>query len=115
MNILLTLHLLHFLLMPCTAHETDLIGKWKYENKIVEIKKHNVYEGILIANAENKHVGQKILQNLTFVKDHFEGQLYLPGKKMYVNCTIRLIDYNTIQITANKGWMSQTQVWHREY
>jgi hypothetical protein len=73
-----------------------------------------VYEGTLIANSENKHVGQKILQNLSYVKDHFEGQLYLPGKKIYVDCTIQFIDYNTIQITAKKGLMSQTQVWHRQ-
>lgn len=59
-------------------------------------------------------VGTTIIYNLRFDgKNYVNGKIYAPKRGLIADCSIRIIDNNTIEITGKKGLFNDTKTWTR--
>ncbi len=94
-------------------NDPDLLtGKWKTEEgKIVTISEENgIFTGKVVGE-KNKIVN--ILKNMKYSKDKYNGVLYAAKRNMTLDCTIKVKEEDTIEVTVKKGFIEKTLKWNR--
>lgn len=94
-----------------------LIGKWQNPDgsRRMEIYKNgNQYFGKIIwlkSNNDNVKIGDIVLKNIVFSNNQWTGMITAKGNEM--NCSITMMNSNTINIKAKMGFISKSKAWAR--
>lgn len=105
----------------------DILGVWLMANQNVKVKiyqKNNQFYGKVIwmdddANKKNFSLGGTIFDNMKYnarTKRYESGNFY--GRGYRLNCSLRLIEDNKMEVSVSKGFLHQvrycTRVNHNE-
>ena len=93
-----------------------VLGKWTNEDKsrVVEfVKTGSGYEAVIRAAPDPALVGKKQLTGLVFGNGKYTGIVWLPKKGKSYPCVLKMKTDNTLELTANAGFMSKSQIWSK--
>ena len=93
-----------------------LIGKWSNEDKsrVIEFRKAgDKFEGIIISASDPSLIGKKQFTEVELKNGQYRGSLHLPRKNRRFSCTIKMLNNGSLEITAQAGFSSRSQIWTR--
>jgi uncharacterized protein (DUF2147 family) len=93
-----------------------LIGKWTNEEKsrTIEFRKAaDKMEGIIISASDPSLIGKKQFTEVELQNGQYRGSLHLPRKNRRFSCTIKMLNNGSLEITAQAGFSSRSQIWTR--
>lgn len=100
-----------------TDNPAAILGQWINEenDRTIEfIKKDNLYSALIIKADDKNLIGKEQIVNLKWNgKSYSGGKLILIKKEKTFDCTAKIKDNNTIEITGRSGFMSKSQIWKR--
>lgn len=91
-----------------------VLGKWTNEDKsrVVEfVKAGSGYEAVIRAAPDPALVGKKQLTGLVFGNGKYAGIVWLPKRGKSYPCVLKMKTDTTLELTANAGFTSKSQVW----
>lgn len=101
----------------------DLLGHWYMERMTIRIFKgdNGKYFGKIV-HLENQENFRNltpdtalILRNFTYKgeKEWDDGTVFVTFINQHLDCDIEMLDYNTLKMTARKGFISKSKTWSR--
>lgn len=104
--------------LQAQSNETidPLLGKWTNEDKsrVIEFRKAgDKFEGIIISAADASIIGKRQFTEVGLKNGQYGGTLHLPRKNRRFSCTIKILNNGSLEITAQAGFSSRSQIWAR--
>jgi len=112
--------ILLFTALFTTAHAQtnadSILGKWTNEDKtrVLEfVKTGSNYEAVIKEALDKSLVGKKQITSLQYSYGSYKGSVYLPKRGKTLPCTLIIKSDGSLRLSANAGFMRQSQTWTR--
>ncbi len=116
MKKLVSITVLCIIAMASYAQSNSVTGTWKSakENTLIKIAKEaDEYSGIIVSSDDNEvKPGTKIIKDIRYKKDKWEGKIYAPKRNEWYNIELNPID-NKLVITVYVGFISKKIEWEK--
>ncbi|MFP9115906.1 DUF2147 domain-containing protein [Flavobacterium sp. RHBU_3] len=99
------------------AIDNDLSDKWINEDKtrVLEFTQNSgIYDATIVKSEDNSLIGKKQITGLKKEGTSYKGTLHVIKKNKELDCTVTIINANTIEIKGSYGLVSKSQKWYRQ-